>query len=184
MIIKIKGMVCRHCIQAVTDLLVSAGLTVRDVSLGSADIEETLDDDALHMLDSLLAAQGFSRPVSADEETVERIKRAVINHVRQADRCRLNLSACLEEHLHIPYDTLSRIFSSQEGRTVEKYQIAQRVEWVKELLGYGEMTVSEIAFHPGYSTAAHLSRQFKSVTGLTPTEYLRATATRRPLNEV
>ena len=184
MIIKIKGMVCRHCIQAVTDLLVSAGLTVRDVSLGSADIEETLDDDALHMLDSLLAAQGFSRPVSADEETVERIKRAVINHVRQADRCRLNLSACLEEHLHIPYDTLSRIFSSQEGRTVEKYQIAQRVEWVKELLGYGEMTVSEIAFHTGYSSAAHLSRHIKTVTGLTPPENHRPTATRRPLNEV
>ena len=104
--------------------------------------------------------------------------------MRQADRCRLNLSACLEEHLHIPYDTLSRIFSSLEGRTVEKYQIAQRVEWVKELLGYGEMTVSEIADYTGYSSAAHLSRQFKSVTGLTPTEYLRATASRRPLNEV
>ncbi|MCM1522243.1 MAG: helix-turn-helix domain-containing protein [Muribaculaceae bacterium] len=182
--LKIKGMVCNHCVEAVRRVLSEAGLTVKNVSLGEAEVEESLDDDALRMLDSLLASQGFSRPISPDEALVERIKQAVIRHVRAADRCRLNLSACLEEHLHTPYDTLSRVFSSLEGRTVEKYQIAQRVEWVKELLGYGEMTVAEIADYTGYSSAAHLSRQFKSVTGLTPSQYQATTSTRHPLNEI
>lgn len=182
--IKIKGMVCTHCVDAVSNLLHGAGLTVEDVRLGEATIKENLDDEALHMLDSLLHSQGFSRPISADEEMVDRIKTAVIRHVRQADSCRLNLSACLEESLNVPYDTLSRVFSAHEGRTVEKYQIAQRVEWVKELLGYGEMTVSEIADHTGYSSAAHLSRQFKAVTGLTPSEYLRGAANRHPIDKV
>ncbi|MCM1163470.1 MAG: helix-turn-helix domain-containing protein [Muribaculaceae bacterium] len=184
MILKIKGMVCNHCVEAVGRVLTEAGLTVKSVKLGEAEIEENLDDEALHMLDSLLAVQGFSRPLSPDEALVDRIKQAVIEHVRAADRCRLNLSACLEEHLNMPYDTLSRVFSAVEGRTVEKYQIGQRVEWVKELLGYGEMTVTEIADHTGYSSAAHLSRQFKAVTGLTPSQYQASASTRHPLNEV
>ncbi len=79
---------------------------------------------------------------------------------------------------------MSRVFSAHEGRTLEKYQMAQRVEWVKELLGYGQYTISEIADMTGYSSTAHLSRQFKSVTGLTPTEYLRTSMERRGLNEV
>lgn len=115
---------------------------------------------------------------------VEKIKRAVIEHVRQPGECRLNLSACLERHIGATYDTMSRVFSAHEGRTLEKYQMAQRVEWVKELLGYGQYTISEIADMTGYSSTAHLSRQFKSVTGLTPTEYLRTSMERRGLNEV
>lgn len=76
------------------------------------------------------------------------------------------------------------MFSAHEGRTIEKYQMAQRVEWVKELLGYGQMTISEIADSTGYSSVAHLSRQFKNLTGMTPTEYLRSSMHRSGLNEV
>lgn len=182
--LKIKGMVCRHCVNAVRRVLTQAGLDVRDVRLGSAEIAEDLGDASLAMLDALLAAEGFERIRSEEEELVERAKRAVIHHVREEHECRYNLSACLEEHLGVPYDTVSRIFSAHEGRTIEKYQIAQRVEWVKELLDYGGLTVSEIAYRTGYSSAAHLTRQFKSVTGMTPTAYVAGSRTRNGLNEI
>lgn len=177
-------MVCHHCIEAVNRVLRSAGLTPTAITLGRAEINEQLDDSALRMLDRLLENDGFSRIVDAESRLVERTKRAVIDHVRQSHECRLNLSACLEKQLSIPYDTISRVFSSHEGRTLEKYQMAQRVEWVKELLGYGQMTISEIADSTGYSSVAHLSRQFKNITGLTPTEYLRSSMHRTGLNEV
>ena len=180
----IKGMVCNHCVEAVTRVLQSAGLTPVSVTLGRAEISENLDNDALHMLDSLLENEGFARITNPGTQLIDRIKRAVIDHVRQPEECRLNLSACLERHLGVSYDTMSRIFSSHEGRTLEKYQLAQRVEWVKELLGYGQFTVSEIADMTGYSSTAHLSRQFKSVTGMTPTEYLNTSMARKGLNEV
>lgn len=182
--ILIKGMVCQHCVEAVERVLHSAGLTSINVTLGRAEIKEHLDGAALQMLDKLLENEGFARILDTDSLLVENVKRAVIKHVRQPNECRLNLSACLEKHLGVSYDTMSRVFSSHEGRTLEKYQMAQRVEWVKELLGYGQYTISEIADMTGYSSTAHLSRQFKSVTGLTPTEYLRTSMERRGLNEV
>lgn len=182
--ILIKGMVCHHCVEAVERVLHSAGLSIESVSLGKAEIKETLDGDALNMLDRLLENEGFERILDADSLLIDKVKRTVIQHVRQPDECRLNLSACLEKHIGASYDTMSRVFSAHEGRTIEKYQMAQRVEWVKELLGYGRYTISEIADMTGYSSTAHLSRQFKSVTGLTPTEYLRSSMHRTGLNEI
>ncbi len=180
----VKGMVCQHCVEALRRVLEGSGLTVESVELGRAVVSGEIDDNMLGRLDRMLAEQGFSRAKSADEALVERIKQTVMEHVRRPDECRLNLSACLEKHLNTPYDTLSRIFTAVEGRTIEKYQIAQRVEHVKELLGYGEHTVSEIADLTGYSSTAHLSRQFKAVTGLTPTQYLRGRSTRVPLGKI
>lgn len=180
----IKGMVCHHCVEAVERVIRSAGLTPVKVILGRAEIREHLDDKALHMLDSLLSSEGFTRILDSESKLVEDTKRAIIHHVRQPHECRLNLSVCLEKQLSMPYDTISRLFSAHEGRTIEKYQMAQRVEWVKELLGYGQMTISEIADSTGYSSVAHLSRQFKNITGMTPTEYLRSSMPRAGLNEV
>lgn len=182
--ILIKGMVCHHCVEAVERVLLSAGFTPVNVALGRAEIKEHLDGPALQMLDKLFEHEGFARILDAETLLVEKVKRAVIEHVRKPNECRLNLSACLEKHIGATYDSMSRIFSAREGRTLEKYQMAQRVEWVKELLGYGQYTISEIADMTGYSSTAHLSRQFKSVTGLTPTEYLHTSMARRGLNEV
>ena len=180
----IKGMVCHHCVEAVSHILKTAGLTPENVTLGRAVIMENPDDIDFSRLDKMLESEGFSRMLDADAQLVERTKQAIIKHIRQPHECRLNLSKCLEETLAVPYDTISRVFSSHEGRTIEKYQMAQRVEWVKELLGYGQMTASEIADYTGYSSVAHLSRQFKNVTGLTPSEYMRTSMSRKGLNEV
>lgn len=82
---------------------------------------------------------------------MDKVKLAVLHHVRDQEECHYNLSACIEKHVGVAYDTLSRIFSQNEGRTIERYHIAQKVERVKELLGYKELTLAEIAFRTGYS---------------------------------
>uniref|UniRef100_UPI00272ABCDB helix-turn-helix domain-containing protein n=1 Tax=uncultured Duncaniella sp. TaxID=2768039 RepID=UPI00272ABCDB len=106
-----------------------------------------------------------------------------ICHIREEGHNH-NLSECLSRHLNVSYDTVSRVFSQKEGRTLEKYHIAQKVERVKELLQHNEYTLSEIADMVDYSSAAHLSRQFKSVTGMTPTEYLKGPRERIDLSQI
>lgn len=183
--ILIKNMVCRHCVAAVRQALESLGLDVLDVRLGVAETGgDVLSPSQAAAVDKALAELGFERIVDSDEALVERVKHAILEHVRAGDGCNLNLSACIESHLGVSYDTASRIFSAREGRTVEKYYIAQKIERVKELLGYGQQTLSEIAYCTGYSSVAHLSRQFKTETGMTPTEYLRTAGGRRSLDEV
>lgn len=184
--IAIKNMVCRHCVAAVTKALSDIGIDAR-VSLGHAsfDLPEGSDTEAtLSRIDAILVPLGFERICSRDSEIVEKIKLAVLHHLRDENECRYNLSACIEAHLGMSYDQASRIFSRIEGRTVEKYHILQKTEYVKELLGYGGMTLAEIADRTGYSSAAHLSRQFKDVTGMTPTQYLHSTPQRKGIEEV
>ena len=177
--LKIKNMVCRHCVAAVTGALRDLGLDVRDVVLGRALIgEESLDAATLARLDSVLRDLGF------DDEIVDIIKHTINSHIAEGDSCRFNLSACIEKQLPVSYDTASRIFSQIEGRTIEKYYNACKIERVKELLGYGNMTLGEIAFATGYSSTAHLSRRFKEVTGMTPTQYLRSGLARKGINEI
>lgn len=107
-------------------------------------------------------------------QILERAKAAVRNHVRTEAECKLKLSACLEVQLGVSFDSVSRLFSQLEGRTIEKYHIEQKVDRIKELLLEGRMTIAAIADVTGYSSAAHLSRQFKSVTGMTPTAFIRS----------
>lgn len=107
-----------------------------------------------------------------------------MNHVREERGMRHNLFLCIERELNVSYDYVSRIFSQCEGRTLEKYHIAQKVERVKELMLYDEYTLSEIADMVDYSSVAHLSRQFKTVVGITPSEYLRGPRVRKGLNEI
>ncbi len=181
----IQNMVCRHCVQALNGVFEKLGIAVGDIGIGYADIDDTaMPQSLLPVFDRMLAEQGFVRVANADDCVVQNVKKAVQNHVRSESECRLKLSACIESHIGMPYEQASRIFSARQGRTIEKYAIAIRVEWVKELLSYGNLTVSEIAFRTGYSSAAHLSRQFKAVTGLTPTQFIEAGAPRRSIADV
>ena len=177
--IMIKNMVCRHCIRAVEAILEKLGIHNAEIMLGTVRIpDEELAGISLEDLDRELEADGFERISDRNAMTI-------IRHVRIERDCPLNLSACLEKHLDITYDTASRIFSAQEGRTIEKYFIAQKIELVKELMSYNQMSISEIADLAGYSSVSHLSRQFKEVTGLTPSQYLRQGENdRRPITQV
>lgn len=183
--IAVKGMVCRHCVESVKGVLKELGREDGEVSLGHIRLTGNVDEDFLARLDDGLQKNGFERVKDYNSRIVEEIKRCIIDHVRIERRCPLNLSSCLTEHLPLAYDTMSRIFSQSEGRTIEKYFIAQKIELVKELLEYNELTLSRIADMTGYSSPAHLSRQFKSQTGMTPSEYQRThKSLRKPLNEV
>lgn len=180
----IKNMVCRHCVAAVREALEKLGLEVTDARLGSVTVDGPEPDDArLAEIDTALAGLGFERITDTAALLVEKVKQAVLHHVRDEHECRLNLSACIERRTGMNYDRLSRVFSATEGRTIEKYHIDQKIERVKELLGYGELTLAEIAWRTGFSSAAHLSRRFKEATGMTPTQYLRSGAARRDISE-
>lgn len=138
--IAIKGMVCRHCVEAVEAIFHGLGVGAEqiEVKLGEASLADSVkvDADFLAALDREFAAHGFSRILDPGQRLVEAAKQVIIDHVRNHD-CRFNLSACLQDHLNTDYGTLSKIFSATEGRTIEKYSIAQRVEFAKELLSYG-----------------------------------------------
>ena len=119
-------------------------------------------------------------------KTIEKIKNRIIDLVHNKNsNLQITLSDYLVQELHQDYSALSNLFSQVEGITIEKYYIIQKIEKVKELLVYDELSLSEIAFQLNYSSVAYLSNQFKKVTGLTPSHFKRMqTIKRRPLEEL
>ncbi|MBD5300451.1 MAG: helix-turn-helix domain-containing protein [Duncaniella sp.] len=182
----IKNMVCQHCKQAVRRLLGEMGFSEINVELGKAAISEALSDERRKELEEALNEQGFELLTDPETQLIEKAKHLIMRHIREEEGGghSHNLSECIERNLNVSYDTVSRIFSQREGRTLEKYHIAQKIERVKELLQHDQYTLSEIADMVDYSSVAHLSRQFKSVTGMTPTEYLRGPRERKDLNNI
>lgn len=182
----IKNMVCDRCRQAVRGVFERQDITPQSVELGVVQTDSEPDKNALEKISDALKAQGFELLEDGRSQTVERIKAAVIEMVRGGSRMQSrNVSAFLADTLHSDYSALSKLFSSATGTTIEKYVIAQRVELVKELLSYGEMTLGEIALQMGYSSVAYLSAQFKSVTGQTPSQYKSAAMqARQPLDKI
>lgn len=171
MILHIKNMVCPRCIMAVTSTLSQLGLTPDSVSLGEAHIAETPDQAQLEQIRQALIAIGFDLVENKSDLLIQRIKQSVLDYVRH-DKCTSQpLSEWLATTLHADYPTLSRAFAAAEGRTIEKYHLLQRMEYVKELITYGDLSIKEIAWRTGFSSVAHLSRQFKQLTGMTPTAY-------------
>ncbi len=144
--------------------------------------EEQLPVDKWKTLDSALEALGFARIDDRKVRLIEGIKNKVIqliHHSKEVDR-KHNWSTVLAEEMHYEYNYLSNLFSSVEGITLEQYIIRQKIEKAKELLFYDELNLSEIASRLGYSSVAHLSAQFKKVTGMTPSELKK----KRNVNEV
>jgi AraC family transcriptional regulator len=187
MLLYIKNMVCERCRLVVRQTLEAAGYHPTRIELGTAEVAEALTAAQLDDLRQRLRAVAFDLLDDRRQQTVERIKNAVIELVhRQPDHLRrLNPSAYIAESLGRDYKYLSGLFSEQEGLTIEQYVIQQKIERVKELLRYDELTLSQIADSLYYSSVQHLSGQFKKVTGLTPTEYKRlGTPGRQPLDRV
>lgn len=173
MTLYIKNMVCNRCIMVVERELASLGFRPVKVTLGEVVLtEEQLTDSELQLLDEKLISLGFERIDDRKGRMVESIKNKVIRVIHQSEEAdrKLNWSTVLAEELHYDYNYLSNLFSSLEGITLEQYIIRQKIERVKELLFYDELTLSQIANRMGYSSVAHLSAQFKKVTGLTPSE--------------
>lgn len=185
-VLYIKNMVCDRCIWAVQELLRELQIPFLCVKLGQVTLAEPLPDDLQQELGRRLKERGFELLADPREQTVEQIRAAVIRLVRaEGPEGEQSLSACLTSLFHMDYSALSKLFSEQTLVTVEQYYIHQRVERVKELLSYGELTLAEIADRVHYSSQAHLCAQFKKVTGMTPTQYRRLKDhPRRPLDRV
>lgn len=169
-------MVCDRCRMVVQQELEKLGLHPLKVSLGEVVLkEDELSADQRKKLDVALLAVGFERIDDRKARLIEKIKSKIIQMI-QSDRIskKLNWSDVIAEELHYEYNYLSNLFSSVEGITLEQYIIRQKIEKVKELLFYDELSLSEIAHRLGYSSVAHLSSQFKKVTGFTPSELKKA----------
>lgn len=181
--LSVKNMVCDRCILAVSRLCAELAIPVREVRLGVIETAGELDEPQKERLGERLCELGFEIIGDKNAETVERIKLALIDIARSDEPNVKKLSVELSERLGADYRTLSRLFSASEGRTIENYFIAQKIERVKELIAYGQHTLSEIAYRCSYSSVAHLSRQFRQLTGMTPTQFASAVY-RTPLDKL
>jgi AraC-like DNA-binding protein len=169
----IKNMVCDRCVLVVRGLLDKMDIGYKDVSLGEVELRRPPGPVQLQQLGDELASVGFELLDDKKSRVVERIKSVIIQliHANEAEELNRKLSVILSEKLNLEYHYLAGLFSSIEGITIEKYVILQRVEKVKELLMYDELSLSEIADRLGYSSVQHLSQQFKKVTGLTASHF-------------
>ncbi len=183
----IKNMVCPRCIKMVRYVLEHQGLDVLDVSLGKALVKEAPTPEQLAAVAEALKAEGFILLDDRRHQTVEAIKNFVVEtvHYGELDELNENFSTLLSQKLQKDYHQLSKLFSEIENTTIEQFTIQQKIERVKELLVYGELTLSEIAYKLGYSSVAHLSGQFKKVTGLTPSHFKQLKENKRkPLDHI
>lgn len=175
-------MVCHRCVLAVEDILTRNQIPFLKVTFGEIHLVNKPDIRQKEILSKALENIGFELIDNHMSGLIEKIKQYVIRKARNEERVeekKLNLSNYLSNHLNYEYTHLSSLFSSVEGRTIENLYIEQRIEKAKELLIYGTMTLSEIAFELNYSSTAHLSSQFKKVTGLTPSYFKKVGALKR-----
>jgi AraC-like DNA-binding protein len=183
----IKNMVCDRCKMAVDHTLRESGFHPLKVELGEAVVDENLTEaQKSDILAPKLKALGFELLDDRRMQTIEQMKAAIIKLVHYRDNnSTLNLSSFLQHELHQDYSTLSKLFSEFTSMTVERYYMEQRIERVKELLTYNELTLTQIALQLNYSSVAYLSSQFKTVTGMTPSEFKRLQGkTRRSLDSI
>jgi len=172
----IKNMVCNRCVMAVRSELKKLDLKPVSVILGEVEIESEPDAVTLGKLNRHLQRLGFELIDDRKSQLVEQMKTEIIRYIHHGKEVvdeYINFSERLSRTLRLEYSYLSNLFSSVVGTTIEKYIILQRIEKVKELLVYDELTLSEIAWQTGYSSVQHLSNQFKKIIGMSPTIYKR-----------
>jgi AraC family transcriptional regulator len=183
----IKNMVCDRCIMMVKRKLDLLDIGYSSVELGEINLRKEPGREKMAALRHELQTLGFELLDDRKASIVTQIKSAIVRFVHgdNNDERNKKVSVLLAEKLGMDYNYLSAIFSAVEGLTIEKYVILQRIERVKELLAYDELSVNEIADKLGYSSVQHLSQQFKKFTGLTPSQFKQSSeVSRKPLDEV
>ena len=185
-VLHIKNMVCRRCIMVVTEALTRIGLVPLHVELGEAVLRDPVSPQSRPAIKEAIEEYGFELIDDKRTRLVEQIKLSVIELARkEGAQPAINLSDFLAERMHRDYGSLSKLFSEVNGISVERYFILQKIERVKELLVYDELSISQIADRLNYSSAAHLSSQFRNVTGMSPSQFKQLKGSRlRPLDEI
>jgi AraC family transcriptional regulator len=168
----IKNMVCNRCIMTVENILSQNNIPYSKVSLGEAELERKLTAEEMEKITTALHKVGFELTDTRVNRIIEKIKQAVLEYLNLGmDSQHLKLSSFITNKISYDYSYLSDLFSSIEGKTIENYFILQRIERVKELLVYDQLSLTEISYQTGFSSVHHLSSQFKKLTGLTPSHF-------------
>ncbi|WP_424495270.1 helix-turn-helix domain-containing protein [Salinimicrobium sp. GXAS 041] len=179
-------MVCNRCITAVRTAIEEQGLHQTSVELGEVEIAEEINDEQRQELNAIFEALGFELINDKKSRWIQKIKTIIVELIYYDEVYpKMTFSEYISGKLNHDYSYLSKLFSEVQGITIEQYFIAQKIERVKELLVYDEYSLSEIAHQLNYSSVSHLSRQFKKVTGLSPTHFKQLKEKKRkPLDEV
>lgn len=184
----IKNMVCRRCIMAVENELVKLGLHPVKVDLGYVQLaEDEIAPSVSHLMQSNLNQLGFELLDTSKTRLIERVKNCIIWKIHYSERLdlKVNWSEIISAEVNHDYSSISSLFSTVEGITLEQFIIRQKIEKAKELLFYDELTLNEISYRLGYSSVQHLSSQFKRVTGQTPSQFKSSRSTsRRPIDSL
>ena len=183
----VRNMICSRCVKVVRENLEDLGLEVNEITLGRVLV--ALPDSKhidLQSIEQALAKDNFHLIYSDDEVISEKIKLEILNLLQDLPIVlNQNLSEFLSEKLNKNYYSLSKSFSKTEGITIERYFVLMRIEKAKELIGYGELNFTEIAYDLGYRNISHLSGQFKQVTGMSMSDYKKLEIkTRHPLDKI
>jgi AraC family transcriptional regulator len=183
--IAIKNMVCNRCVTAVKLLLEELKMPAGVVTIGEAELLKTATAAQIMLLNIRLKEIGFELLDDQKHQQVEKIKNLLIKKVQSGEiEEHFSISQFLSSQLHKEYNYLSRLFSAVESVTVEQFFILQKIEKVKEWLVYDELNLNEISYRLGYSSVAHLSAQFKKVTGFTPSVFKKTGSRRKSLDKL
>jgi len=179
-------MVSNRCKMAVKEVLKSLGLHFILVDLGEVEIMETISEEQRVQVKTALLTSGLELMDDKRAVLIEKIKNSIIEMVHHTDdMIKINFSDFLSKKLNLDYTYLSNLFSEVQGTTIEQFMIAHKIERVKELIIYDELNLTEIAWKMHYSSVAHLSNQFKKVTGLSPSHFKQLKVKRRsPIEEI
>ena len=173
-----------RCKAVVRNELNKLGLHYKNVELGEVELNENISCEKLHLIDISLRNAGLELMDDKKSHLTEKIKDAIFQWIYLSDEfSKPNFSDYISKKVNRDYNYISNFFSCVQGITIEKYIIAQKIERVKELLVYSELSLSDIAFEMQYSSVAHLSNQFKKVTGLTPSFFRLLRKSRRHKSE-
>ena len=182
----IKNMVCQRCIMTVENIFHNLHIPFNKVSLGEVQFEQKLSERELTEIDKALNKVGFELIDTRVNKIIEDIKQVIMEYLNFGmDTQNLKLSTFITNKIPYDYSYLSDLFSSVEGKTIEQFFILQRIEKVKELLVYDQLSLTEISYQTGFSSVHHLSAQFKKVTGLTPSHFKKiGTEKRKSLDKL
>lgn len=173
-------MVCQRCIMTVKDILHRLNIPFENVTLGEVDLIHKISAEETKHLQSSLKKVGFELIETRVNKIVEDIKQRVMEYLDLGmDSQEIKLSAFITKKLPYDYSYLSDLFSSIEGKTIEQFFILQRIEKVKELIVYDQLSLTEISYQTGFSSVHHLSSQFKKVTGLSPSHFKKIAGNKR-----
>jgi AraC-like DNA-binding protein len=171
-ILYIKNMVCPRCIDTVSGIFIELNIETSFIGLGKVTTLTEVSPEQKVKLDERLSIRGFELLQDQKSKLIGQIKAVVIDQIHhKSDALKVSFSTLIAEKLNHEYSSLSRLFSTVEGVTIERFILKQKIERVKELIFYDELNLSEIAFQMDYSSVAHLSSQFKKETGMTPTQF-------------